>query len=179
MIRWIYNVYRSLGTCFYTFVGGRLLASVGRDTIFEGAVDVPLFCRVVVGEQCLISAGVSFVVTATGSVTIGNRVYIGKYCVLASDTGITIGDNTMLAEFVSIIDADHGVEKNGAPIRDQELKPAPVTIGNDVWIGRGCAVLKGVSIGEGAVIGANSVVTRDIPPFAVACGVPARVIRYR
>lgn len=54
-----------------------------------------------------------------------------------------------------------------------------ITIGNDVWIGRGCAVLKGTSIGEGVVIGANSVVTSDIPPYAIACGVPARITRYR
>lgn len=179
MLWWVYSLYRSMSKVFYTFWGSRLFTSVGGDTIFEGPVDVPLFNRVVIGKQCLISAGVSFVVTATGGITIGNRVYIGKSCVLASDTGITIGDNTMLAEFVSIIDADHGTEKNGIPIRDQNLKPAPITIGNDVWIGRGCAVLKGTTIGEGAVIGANSVVTRDIPPYAVACGVPARIVRYR
>lgn len=172
-------MYRSLGTSFWTFLAGRLLTSVGRDTIFEGMIDIPLLNRVVVGEQCLISTGVSFVVTSTGSITLGNRVYLGRNCVLASDTGITIGDNTMVAEFVSIIDADHGIENTGVPIRDQELKPAPVTIGSDVWIGRGCAILKGTSLGDGSVIGANSVVTGDIPPFAVAYGVPARIIRYR
>lgn len=179
MIWWLYNLIRSLRTCFCTFLAGHLLTSVGRDTVFEGVVDVPLLNRVAIGEQCLISAGLSLVVTATGGITIGNRVYIGKNCILASDIGITIGDNTMFAEYVSIIDADHGIEKNGVPIRDQELKPKPVTIGSDVWIGRGCAVLKGISIGEGAVIGANSVVTSDIPPYAIACGAPARIIRYR
>jgi len=179
MIRWIYNLVRSLRTCFFTFLAGHLLTSVGRDTVFEGVIDVPLYNRVSIGEQCLVSAGISFVVTATGGINIGQRVYIGKSCVLASDIGVTIGDNTMLAEYVSIIDADHGIEKNGVPIRDQELKPKPITIGSDVWIGRGCAILKGIAIGEGAVIGANSVVTHDIPPYAVACGSPARIIRYR
>lgn len=179
MIKWLYMLYRSLASIFYTFLARRLLTSVGRDTVFEGALDIPLLNRVVIGEQCLISAGVSFVVTATGSITLGNRVYIGKSCVLASAIGITIGDNTMLAEFVSVIDADHGVEKNGIPIRDQELKPFPVTIGSDVWVGRGSAILKGISIGDGAIIGANSVVTHDVPPFAIVCGSPARMIKHR
>lgn len=179
MVKLIYSLLRSFRTCFYTFVASRLLTSVGRESVFEGAVDVPLFNRVVIGEQCLISARTSFIVTATGSITIGNRVYVGNGCILASDTGITIGDNTMLAEYVSIIDADHSIQNNGVPIRDQELKPAPVKIGSDVWIGRACAILKGISIGEGAVIGANSVVTHDIPPYVVACGSPARIIRSR
>lgn len=56
---------------------------------------------------------------------------------------------------------------------------APISIGEDVWIGRGVFVGKGVSIGQGAVIGANSVVVKDIPPYAVAVGAPARVIKYR
>ena len=170
---------RSLNSNFYTFLMRRLLNSVGRDTIFEGYVDVPLSKQVIIGNECHISSGVSFVVTAKGSLSIGSRVYIGKGSVLASDTGITIGDNTMLAEYVSVIDADHGIKKNGILIRDQGLNPAPVHIGSDVWIGRGCALLKGVTIGDGAVIGANSVVTRDIPPFAVAYGSPAAVQKYR
>lgn len=179
MVRWIYKLYRYLMTSLCTFIAGRLLTSVGRDTIFEGLIDLPLLNRVVIGEQCLISAGVSFVVTATGGITLGNRVYLGRNCVLASDTGISIGENSMVAEFVSIIDADHGFDNNDLPIRDQDLKPAPITIGRDVWIGRGCAILKGITIGDGSVVGANSVVTRDIPPYAVACGAPARVIKYR
>ncbi len=172
-------MFRSLYTSFYTFLNCRLLKSVGCDTVFEGNIDIPLSNRVVIGEQCHISSGVSFVINPSGSVTIGNRVYIGKGCFICSNIGIIIGDNTMLAEYVSIIDADHGINKNSVPIRDQDLKSAPIRIGNDVWIGRGCAVLEGISIGNGAVIGANSVVTRDIPPFAIACGTPARVKKYR
>jgi acetyltransferase-like isoleucine patch superfamily enzyme len=164
---------------FYTFVAGCLLTSVGQDTVFEGFVDVPISNNVRIGERCHISTGVSFLVTEMGSITIGNRVYLGRNCILASDSGIEIGDNTMLAELVSVIDANHGFAKNGLPIRDQNLDTAPIQIGSDVWVGRGCAILKGTHIGEGSVIGANSVVTRDIPPNAVACGAPARVIKYR
>jgi len=175
----LYKLFRSFLSAFYTFLGRCLLESVGRDTVFEGFVDVPISNKVRIGEQCHIATGVSFLVTENGSITIGNRVYLGRNCVLASDCSIVIGDNTMLAEFVSVIDANHGFAKNGLPMRDQDLIAAPIRIGSDVWIGRGCAILKGTQIGEGSVIGANSVVTRNIPPNAIACGAPARVIKYR
>jgi len=64
-------------------------------------------------------------------------------------------------------------------MRYQEHTSAPIHIGRDVWIGRGACILPGVTIGEGAVIGANSVVTKDIPDFAMAAGVPAKVIKIR
>jgi acetyltransferase-like isoleucine patch superfamily enzyme len=179
MVRWLYRIYITARSAFYTLLARRIFASVGRGTVFEGHFEVPLYNEVKIGESCLISRGVSFIVTETGNIQLGSRIYIGRDCVLASDAGIVIGDNTMLAEFVSIIDSDHDTVKNGIPIRDQELIPRPVTIGADVWVGRGCAVLKGISIGEGAVVGANSVVTKDIPPFSVAYGCPARVVRYR
>lgn len=179
MFRWLYQFYLLVRSSYYSFLARRLFDSVGKETVFEGYFEVPLYYRVNIGESCNISRGVSFITTDKGRIDLGNRVYLGRDCVLASEASIVIGDNTMLAEFVSVIDADHGTTGNGLPIRDQDLVPRPVKIGPDVWIGRGCAILKGVTIGEGAVIGANSVVTRDIPPYAVACGSPARVIRYR
>lgn len=179
MIRLIYKAIRFFLTGYYSFLAGRLLQSVGHDTVFEGKFDVPLCHYVTIGDECLFAPGVSFVVTDTGRISLGNRIYIGRNCVLSSDTGISIGDNTMLAEFVSVIDANHSFEKNGVPIRDQDLNGLPVKIGRDVWIGRGCAILQGTTIGDGAVIGSNSVVTRDIPDYAVACGTPARVVKYR
>lgn len=179
MIRLMHKLIRFFLTGFYTFMARRLLQSVGHDTVFEGMIQVPLCYRVDIGDECIFAPGVSFVVTDTGRITIGNRVYIGRNCILSSDISITIGDNTMLAEFVSILDANHSFEKNGVPIRDQDLSSHPVKIGSDVWIGRGCAILRGTTIGDGAVIGSNSVVTHDIPPYAVVCGVPARVVKYR
>ena len=96
----IYKLIRSFLSSFYTFVAGCLLTSVGQDTVFEGFVDVPISNNVRIGERCHISTGVSFLVTEMGSITIGNRVYLGRNCILASDSGIEIGDNTMLAELV-------------------------------------------------------------------------------
>ena len=90
-----------------------------------------------------------------------------------------IGDDCLLAEMVSIRDHDHNFARLDVPIRQQGATCAPVKIGRDVWLGAKVTVLKGVSIGDGAIIGANSVVTRDVPPRAIAVGSPARVIKMR
>lgn len=110
---------------------------------------------------------------------IGKNCGVNDHSFIVSNYGISIGDNVMIAELVSLRDSDHLLDQTDVPIIEQGLVGAPITIEDDVWIGRGVAVLKGVRIGKGAVIGANAVVTKDIPPFAIAAGVPARVIRMR
>jgi len=97
--------------------------------------------------------------------TVGDNVFIGHGSSLHLAAGITIGNDCMLAGGTSI----------GESIREEEAKP--VTIGNNVWLGSRCQVLKGVSIGDNAVIAARSLVTKDIPPNTVAAGSPAKVIR--
>ncbi|UCD33762.1 MAG: acyltransferase, partial [Desulfobacterales bacterium] len=87
-------------------------------------------------------------------------------------------DWTIVGEFVSIRDANHGMER-GEPMRYQPHTSKPIRIGRDVWIARGSCILPGVTIGEGSIIAANSVVTKDIPPYSIAAGVPARVIKNR
>jgi acetyltransferase-like isoleucine patch superfamily enzyme len=92
---------------------------------------------------------------------------------------ILIGQNVMIAANCSLFSYDHGIAA-GVPIREQPLSSrGPIIIGNEAWIGTRAIVLSGVSIGEGAVIGAGSVVTRDIPAGAIAVGNPAKVIRLR
>ncbi len=92
---------------------------------------------------------------------------------------IEIGKNTMIAAYCYIVDADHGFDDANAPIREQGLRVRPVRIGNDVWIGTHSIILRGVTIGDGAIVAANSVINRDVPPYTVVAGVPARVIKYR
>ncbi|MZH01949.1 MAG: acyltransferase [Nitrospinae bacterium] len=116
--------------------------------------------------------------TDKGMIEIGNDVRINRGCTLASHSGITIGDYSMLGEYVSIRDANHGMEP-GQPMRFQPHRTKPVHIGQDVWIGRGSCVLPGVTIGDGAVIGANSVVNRDVPAHTISAGAPCKVIKIR
>ena len=118
-------------------------------------------------------------IEANGILRVGERVTFGHHVTLGVIEAISIGDDTMIGELVSIRDHDHAFDRLDIPIRQQGAVSVPVRIGNDVWIGGQATVLKGVTIGNQAVIGANSVVTRDIPERAIAVGSPARVIGYR
>ncbi|MBN9312778.1 MAG: acyltransferase [Chryseobacterium sp.] len=97
--------------------------------------------------------------------------YINRYCKIRCYEEITIGNNVAISENFTIWDSDaHEIIGNGNPT-------APIVIGNKVWIGTNVTVLKGVTIGDGAVIAAGSLVNKDIPENCLAAGVPAKVIR--
>jgi acetyltransferase-like isoleucine patch superfamily enzyme len=89
--------------------------------------------------------------------------------------GIKIGEGSLIGEYTSIRDANHNREPD-QPIRDSGHSAKPITIGREVWLGRGVTVLGGVMIGDKATVGANAVVTRDIPAGATAVGIPAAPI---
>ena len=109
---------------------------------------------------------------------VGNDVVIGRNNIVAVKNLVTIGDYTRIGSDVQIIDHGHGFGRN-ALIKDQPALLGETHIGRDVWIGVGARILMGVRVGDGAVIGANAVVTHDVPENAVVAGVPARVIKYR
>lgn len=112
---------------------------------------------------------------ADGHIEIGEGVVISAGTHVVSFYRIEIGETSLIGEYCSIRDANHrtGTEQ---PVRDAGHEGAPITIGRNVWIGRGCCLLAGVTIGDNAVIGANSVVTKSIPTGAIAVGSPAKVI---
>jgi acetyltransferase-like isoleucine patch superfamily enzyme len=134
--------------------------------------------RLVVGPWCWIGDGVALRSHA-GRVTVGPKSIIGGGTTINSYLDITIGEGVLIADDVHITDFDHRTDRLDVPIKDQGIVTAPVRIGPDVWLGRGVTVLRGVDIGRGSVIGAHAVVTRDIPPYSVAVGAPARVVRSR
>ena len=139
------------------------------------------------------------------AVEIGNRVYIRKGArlevlgkVLKNSPKISIGDNTtihlyfhcgaaesvvigkdvMIAGHVYISDHDHIYDHPTLAARNvQDLSSSPVVIEDGVWLGQGCVILKGVNVGKRSVVGANAVVTKDVPPYSVVGGVPARIIK--
>ena len=116
-----------------------------------------------------------------GLIEIGDNVNIGNGTIIYSSMyggGVKIGNNTQIAAYCYIIDTDHGTEKCQL-IKNQSNTSKEIDIGNDVWIAAGCKVLKGVKINDGAVIGAGSVVNKDIDTYGIAVGIPARVIKYR
>jgi acetyltransferase-like isoleucine patch superfamily enzyme len=132
-----------------------------------------------VGEGCTIQNYAFFQLTKPNPrIYIGENTVIGRHCMITAKNLIRLGDNVLMGAYVQIIDTSHGV-KAGQIIRDQKAEIGEVVIGNDVWIGAGAKILMNCHIGDGAVIGANAVVTEDIPPYAIAVGIPARVIRFR
>lgn len=113
-----------------------------------------------------------------GKVSLGARCYIGAGTYLDGD--ITIGDCTMLAPNVAIVGGDHSFDVLGVAMRDTGREHWRQTIiGRDVWIGHSAIILNGCRIGDGAVVAAGAVVTKDVPSFAVVAGVPARFVRWR
>ncbi|OBU19214.1 sugar O-acetyltransferase [Photobacterium aquimaris] len=106
---------------------------------------------------------------------LGNNVYVNFNLTLVDDTHIYIGNNVMIGPNVTIATAGHPIE----PILREQITQfnIPVTIGDNVWIGAQCVILPGVSIGKNSVIGAGSIVTKDIPTNVVAMGNPCRVSR--
>jgi acetyltransferase-like isoleucine patch superfamily enzyme len=108
----------------------------------------------------------------------GDFVYVGPHSQLPPN--VHIGHYSSLSAYVAIVGSDHYFDKPGVPIVFSGRPPSCVTtIGRDVLIGHGAVLLRGISVGDGAIVGAGAVVTKDVPPYAVVAGVPARVLRYR
>lgn len=153
----------------------------GTENIIKSSVEFRLTdnAYLEIGSHCVIQDYTFFQLTKPfPKVILGDDVVVGRWCMITGKSLIKIGDFTRIGSFVQIMDADHGFNKDKL-IKDQKAIIQDVIIGKDVWIGAGAKILKGVLIGDGAVIGANAVVTNNIPPYAVAVGVPARVIKYR
>jgi acetyltransferase-like isoleucine patch superfamily enzyme len=129
--------------------------------------DVTLSAGMVPGQKCLSDPVVS----------IGDRCLIGKGSGIVGHFGIQIGHDVWTGHHVYITDQNHGYDDITRPISQQSQPERPVTIGDGSWLGFGTVVLPGANIGRHVTIGANSVVTGDIPDYSVAVGAPARVIR--
>ena len=134
--------------------------------------------RIDIGANAEICDG-AILASYGGSIAIGPGSFVGPHCVLYGHGGLSIGRNVMVAAHTVIAAFEHGFARVDVPMIAQPISRLGIRIADNVWIGAGCRILDGVSIGEGAVIGAGSVVTKDIAAFAVAFGVPAVQVRDR
>jgi len=143
------------------------------DASGAGEEGISLGDGVIVSRSCVIQG-------KTGPVKIGSRADIGCNCIFSSVSGIEIGQSTLIAGHCYIGGGRYRSDRLDIPMMDQGMySEGPVILGEDVWLGAGVIVLDGVRIGRGSIVGAGSVVTREIPEYSIAVGVPARVIGSR
>jgi acetyltransferase-like isoleucine patch superfamily enzyme len=114
-----------------------------------------------------------------GEVEIGAKSVLGQECTISSFQHVAIGRECIVADRVMLIDFDHGVVETERPIRLQGIYKRDVNVGSNCWIGYGACILRGVRVGDNAIIGTSTVVTKDVAADAVVGGVPARVLRMR
>jgi len=150
----------------------------GRKLILEGGADVANPENIQLGDCVRLGKDVYLGVWPEGKLIVGDNSYIGRWTIILAHQSVKIGDDCRIAPGCHITDVNHGIV-SGVLIRKQTYESEPLIIGNDVWIGAGCSILPGITIGDGAVVGARSVVTHDVPPNAIVVGSPAKILRYR
>jgi acetyltransferase-like isoleucine patch superfamily enzyme len=138
--------------------------------------------QTLLGANCKIEHGVYFhfdgLYKPGPSIVVGDDCFIGSNCEFNITTCLEIGSDCLIASGTVIVDHNHGLEPEEL-IRLQKGTSSPITIGKNVWIGANCIILQGVNIGDGAVIGAGTVLTKSVAEHTIVVGVPARVLRTR
>jgi acetyltransferase-like isoleucine patch superfamily enzyme len=171
-------VARLLRKRFLTTYGRRLkldgLAFIGPGVVLQ----IGKNARVELGRWSWLGHGTK-IRCHEGVVSIGAKTVMGQECTISAFQHVSIGRECVIADRVMLIDFDHGMVEVERPIRLQGIYKRDTRVGNNVWIGYGACILRGVTVGDNAVIGTNAVVTKDVPANAVVGGVPARVIRMR
>lgn len=160
---------------FATWLARGNLGSLGPGSVVQAGVVIRLPGRVHIGADTSLAKGVE-ISSETDDATcrIGSSVIVGVAVRLDFSGGLEIGENTVISEHASVYTHAHGLDPKSVPIR------TPLVIGRDVWIGSRALVKEGCRrIGDGAVVAAGSVVTREVPPHVVVAGVPAKVIKSR
>jgi acetyltransferase-like isoleucine patch superfamily enzyme len=167
--RWRNFYYRTLGADIQGYCWLR------RISIARNWTDITLEKDVALDEGVVLITGGPL---KPNKIVIGSGTYVNRYTVFDGHSQLHIGRRVMIGPHCYFTDADHGTEA-GASVQSQPMRLAPVIVEDEAWIGAHVTVLPGVRIGKGAVVGAGSVVTRDVPSMAVVVGTPARVIRHR
>ncbi len=146
--------------------------SIGPDNVckVKGTVEV--------GESCEINQGVEMNPYG-GSIRIAPRVWLGPYVVIYGHGGVEIGEWTMVSMHATIVSSNHAIPSLDRCMRWENDVLLPTKIGRDVWIGANAVILGGVTIGDGAVVAAGAVVTKDVERGAIVAGVSARLVSRR
>ncbi len=192
----------ALGFVLRRLLYPRLLGACGRNVAFGVNVTLRHPRKIRLGDDVAVDDGCVLDAkgTANEGIRIGRRVFLGRntivackdgdivledgvnvsyQCAIFSASSVRIGADTLLAAYCYVVGGGHEFGRTDVPVLRQARPSKGIDIGRGGWLGAGAIVLDGVSVGHDAVVGAHAVVTEDIPPFAVAAGAPARVIRDR
>jgi acetyltransferase-like isoleucine patch superfamily enzyme len=180
----------------------RLLGACGRNVTFGANVVLRHPRKIRIGDDVAVDDGCVLDAkgTANAGIRIGSRVFLGRntiltckdgdieledgvnvsfQCAVFSASSVRIGADTLLAAYCYVVGGGHEFERTDVPVIDQARPSKGIDVGRGAWLGAGAVILDGVTVGHDAVVGARSVVTQDVPPFAIAVGAPARVLRDR
>lgn len=170
------KIEKFIGRALYTAIGKHMPLSGAR--ISFGARKFRQFCAHLILDECGAWVNIDKGATFGDNVKLGNGAGIGANCSIPS--GVTIGDHGMIGIDVLMFTNEHRYEDLTTPMGLQgRTEIEPIVIGNDVWIGSRSLIMKGVHIGDGAIIAAGSVVTKDVPPYEIWGGNPARFLKSR
>ena len=180
-------IFKIISSAYYTGRYSKLFKSVGPNSIILKLESFLNPKQISIGSNTIIEKGALLRCynasdNRIGKIFIGDNVNIGLNCNISSCNRIEIGNGVLTGRNVMINDNSHGDTKSrmdlqGNPINRSVISKGSVIIGDNVWIGENVVILSGVTVGENSIIGANSVVTKDIPPFSIAGGIPAKIIK--
>lgn len=133
--------------------------------------------KISIDGKCVINKGLC--IQGCGELKLSNGVNLNDNCYVIVNDSILIGRNTIIAPHVAMIDTSHNFKDPQIPIKSQGSTTKPISIGENVWIGRGATILMGVTIGSGSIIAAGSVVNKDSAPNSIVGGVPSKFLTFR
>ena len=170
------KIKKAIGYILYTFIGG-ILPHYGLGIEWKVSKLIRQICAKLYFNKCGNNVDIGRRCKLSPNISIGNNSGIGDNSYIQGE--VIIGNDVMMAPNVAIIAVNHNYDRIDIPMNKQGKKEKPINICDDVWLGYGSKILSGVTVNKGAIVGAGSVVTKDVPEYSIVGGNPARVIKMR